>query len=116
MNEQQQPGGDPSRGKSTGCLPVVLRTLWMAWGNVALFLCAAKVADPAAPALTAVLLFLMAGALIGIRYIDITRFAGQTAEGEPADLSHWRRYAMGVVLLSVSLWGLASFVASRGGM
>lgn len=116
MNDQRKPAGDPSRSNSTGCLPVVLRTLWMAWGNVALFLCAAKVADPAAPAATTVLLFLVAGGVIAIRYIDITRFAGQTAEGEPADLSHWRRYALGVVLVSVSLWGLARFVASRGGM
>ncbi|PCC69443.1 hypothetical protein SAMN02745121_09199 [Nannocystis exedens] len=41
------------------------------------------------------------------RRVDIMRWAGKTASGEPATLEHWRRYAMTVVLLTA----LASVLA-----
>lgn len=116
MNEQQQQPGDSSPAQSTGCLPVVLRTMWMGWGLVALILCAIKMAEgPDSPAST-ILFLALTVALIAARYVDIARFGGETAHGEPADLSHWRRYAAGIVVLSASLWGLASVSASRGWM
>jgi hypothetical protein len=44
---------------------------------------------------------------------DITRFKGQTSEGEPATLEHRRRYAILVAVISSAMWVIARFAASR---
>ena len=44
---------------------------------------------------------------IAARRVDITRWAGKTASGEPATLAHWRRYAVTVVFVTA----IASVVA-----
>jgi hypothetical protein len=117
MSDQpDQQAGGRSRPDSTGCLPVVLRTMWMTWGNAALVLCAVKMAEGTAPTVSTALFVLFAGGLIGGRYIDITCFKGETAHGEPANLSHWRRYAIAVLFVSAALWVLAKLVSSPGWM
>jgi hypothetical protein len=88
--------------------------MWMAWGNAALLFCAVKMAEGTAPTVSTALFILAVGALIGGRYIDIACFKGETADGEPATLSHWRRYAVGVLLVSAVLWVVASLISSRG--
>ena len=108
--------GDLSPPGPTGCLPVLLRTAWMAWGNVALVFSAVKMAETDATLLDTIVFLLVSGALVAVRYLYIVSFHGETAEGEPADLSHWRRYAAGVVAASALLWGLAGFVSARGGI
>jgi hypothetical protein len=42
--------------------------------------------------------------LIVARYVDITRFKGDTAYGEPATLAHWRRYALSLLVGSIVVW------------
>lgn len=90
--------------------------MWMLWGNMAVFLCAGKVAEGTAPVMSSVLFWSFVAALVAGRYVDITRCGGTTAEGEPATLAHWRSYAIRVVIVSAVLWGLARFVAARGWM
>jgi hypothetical protein len=87
--EQQKQQDEPM-----GCLPSFLRFTWMASGNAALFLCAALVAKGTAPVVMDIVFFAVTIGLIVVRYIDITRFKGQTSEGKPATLAHWRRYAL----------------------
>ena len=50
--------------------------------------------------------------LIVTRYIDIKSFAGQTAEGEPATLKHWKRYSILVVAIYAVVW-IAAQLAGR---
>jgi len=113
---KQHQVGDGSRSESTGYLPLVLRITWMMIGNLGLFICAVLIAQGVAPVVTDLLLFLVAGGLITVRYVDITRCEGQTSEGEPATLAHWRRYAGGMLLTSGAMWAAARFVALRGWM
>jgi hypothetical protein len=54
---------------------------------------------------TLVLLMLVA------RYVDIVRFRGVTAYGEPATMVHWRRYALGLIVGSISVWVLMHGIA-----
>jgi hypothetical protein len=72
-------------------------------GNAALAIGAAlPVAYPRLP--TAALLAayaLVVVTLIATRYIDIRYCGGQTVDGTPADLGHWKRYVM--ILLPVTL-------------
>jgi hypothetical protein len=41
------------------------------------------------------------------RYVDVTRFGGKTAGGEPATVAQWRRYAILLSLVAGLLWAAA---------
>ena len=45
--------------------------------------------------------------LIVARYVDVKRVHGLTSEGEPATMSHFKRYAARVAGAGGALWGLA---------
>jgi hypothetical protein len=90
-----------------GCLPLFLRLTWMAFGNLALFLCAALVAQGTVPVLMDIIFFVVAIGIIVVRYLDITRFKGRTAEDAPATLADWRRYAIWTAVISLGVWALA---------
>ena len=89
-------------------------------GNAALAIGAAlPVAYPRLP--TGALLAayaLVVVTLVAARYIDIRYCGGQTVDGTPADLSHWKRYVM--ILLPVSLllpaiaWACNALIARIG--
>ena len=96
-----------------GLLPVLLRLTWMAFGNVALFICAAYVAKGTAPVVMDIVFFTVVIGLIVVRYVDITKFKGQTSEGKPAALAHWRRYAVLIAIISAGLWALARVASSH---
>ena len=100
----------PHVDSMSGCL---VRLCWMALGNGALLLLGAHIAVsrqsfPAAVDLAFWLTVLFA---LGARYLDITRFHGQTVTCEPATLGHWRRYAVLMPLFSLGLWLLSHGLA-----
>jgi hypothetical protein len=74
------------------------------------------VAQGRAPVVMDVALFGVAVGLIGVRYLDITRFDGQTSEGEAATLVHWRRYAAATAVVALGIWGAARLIAWQGWM
>ena len=51
-------------------------------------------------------------AMIVLRYVDITRFGGGTASGEPATLKHWRSYSGLVVAFGALSW-LGAHILAR---
>jgi hypothetical protein len=112
--EDEVTEGREAAPESNGCLPVLLRLTWMIWGNAALFLCVVFVALGTAPVVADLMVLAMAGFLVVVRYVDIHLFKGETADGEPATLAHWRRYAMAVAFLAAALWATARIVAFRG--
>lgn len=110
----QQLPDDESPPDAGGCLSFLLRITWMMWGNFALFACAAVVAHGIAPLTTDVLFLSIAIGVVAVRYLDIMRFGGETADGEPATFAHWRRYAIAMASISFAVWVLAKTSASRG--
>jgi len=54
-----------------------------------------------------VIFWALVGLLVWARYFDVTRLNGLTAEGKPASLHHWRRYATFLVASAALLWALA---------
>lgn len=95
-----------------GCL---LRMFWMLAGNGALFLSIILIAFKHAPlpsyldAIVATTVILMSAA----RRLDIARFAGQTIDGEPATMAHWRTYTMILFGTTVLAWTLAHFISGN---
>ena len=47
--------------------------------------------------------------MIVARRFDITHFGGRTMSDEPATLTHWRRYAVLLVVMAMLAWLLAHF-------
>lgn len=88
-----------------GALGVAARVFWMAFGNAGLFLLAVSIAQAGAVSYLDAAFWTLAAALLLVRYVDIARLSGLTADGKPASLRHWRQYAIG--LLGAILWALA---------
>jgi hypothetical protein len=95
-----------------GCL---IPTFWMLVGNGILALCAVAIAAGTAVfGATDLLYWLTVVCLLGARYADIRYLGGKTADGEPATMAHWRRYAVILGAVSVAIWIVAHLVPDLG--
>lgn len=103
----------PSQPAPTGCLSQLARLFWMAAGNCALALLAVSIARAGSPSALDIIFWLLVGALLVIRYIDIKWLRGLTAEGKPASMHHWYRYTGYLLAASVALWALAHTALRR---
>jgi hypothetical protein len=92
--------------KSTSCLGLLLRLFWIVVGHVVLGFLAVFIFQSGVYSLLDVAYWLVVGGMITIRFLDITRLRGQTADGEPATLSHWRRYTLLLLLVYGGTWAL----------
>lgn len=91
-----QPPDNPA-----GCL---VRIFWMAIGGLALMFLAAAIFRRGAFSILDVVYWLVVAATAGARFIDVTRFQGRTASGEPATVAHVRRYALVLFVVAVAAW------------
>jgi hypothetical protein len=84
----------------------------MVLGNGALFFMAAHIAMTGS-ALSAVDLAFWGtvALLVALRYLDIRGLGGLTATHEPATMSHWRRYAILLLVVSFLAWAIAHGIA-----
>lgn len=98
---QDQPVRDHDSG--AGCLT---RLYWMFLGNALLVILFGLLLQnrPKGPSLLDAGCLIVVASLLFVRYIDIRHFNGQTGEGEPATLAHWRRYSAVLVSGSLALW------------
>ena len=82
--------------KQRGILAILARIFWMALGNFALMICAANVfmGESNSTRTSDIIFWCVVLAMIIVRFLDIKFLDGQTASGEPATLSHWRKYAI----------------------
>ena len=104
--------GTPERHDPVGgCL---LRVFWLMLGNVALLTSAYGIVEDSAAILgpADLLYWSVAALLLGARYADIRYFQGRTADGRPASMAHWRRYAAVLAVVSTAIW-LAAHAASH---
>ena len=49
--------------------------------------------------------------LVAVRFVDVTRLGGTTADGDPATRSDWRRYSTVLLLIGGGVWIVAHGVA-----
>ena len=106
----------PSKNNSsppTSFFSFFLRLFWIAVGNVALVASAIKIGQTTRSLFSNfdIAFWIMVILLILARYLDIVYFHGETSDGAPATLQHWKRYAGLLVLLSLAGWGLAHAAA-----
>lgn len=99
--ERELYGTQSISGKS-----LLARLFWLAGGNVALLAIAALILRDNHPALSAMsaIYWALVGALVGVRYLDVTRLGGLTSDGKPATISDFRRYGVKLLAFAGALW------------
>jgi hypothetical protein len=105
------PTQDEGQQSASGCL---LRLFWLFLGNGVLGIAAAKLAlHPRGWFASLDAIYWVAVALlVAARYADIRYFRGTTAEGAPATLADWRRYAFILVLSAGVVWLAVHFLGA----
>ncbi|MDI6808570.1 MAG: hypothetical protein QME66_06260 [Candidatus Eisenbacteria bacterium] len=103
----QEPKEDLSQG--AGCF---LRLYWMCFGNIIAVLLLVLIIEKPAKFLSAfdAAYWFTFGSLVLVRYADVRYFRGLTADGSPASLVHWRRYAVILTVAALGTWLLAHFL------
>jgi hypothetical protein len=93
----------PHRGAGASAL---VRLGWMVGGTLAMLVSGMSIA--AQPRWTFgwrdVVFWSAALAAIVLRYLDVARFAGETADGRPATRAHFIRYAAGLCIAAALAW------------
>lgn len=106
---QAQPNTTQAQTSLSGCL---VRMGWMVYGAAVLYISAVFIAKHHGFLSLADVVFWSAVTVcIGLRYVDIKHFHGQTAAGESATMAHWRRYVLLLSSLALGLWVLAHLIA-----
>lgn len=99
----------PNQISGAGCLA---RMYWMFLGNAVPLFAAILLATEEGGVLPMSIIFWVGiAALLIVRLVDVRMLHGQTGEGEPAGMEHWAKYAAGVVLGGLALWGGAWMLA-----
>jgi hypothetical protein len=95
--------------KQRGTLALLARIFWMALGNFALLICAANIfmGESSSTRVSDIIFWSVVPAMIIVRFLDIKFLDGQTTTGEPATLSHWRKYAVLLIIISAIIWSVA---------
>lgn len=90
-----------------------IRLIWLLYGNAVLGICWFSIASRGIRTfdiadyvyLGTIVIMLMA------RHVDINRFQGHTADGTPATMLHFKRYAIQLVSIGIVMWIAAQFIA-----
>ena len=96
-----------------GCL---VHLFWMGAGNAILILCLFYIIHNHVRGLVLVDLgyWLTVVAMIAARWVDIRSYHGDTATGEPATLTHWRKYAVRLAVGTLVFWIIIHLLAWTG--
>jgi hypothetical protein len=106
---------NPPPQENTSLAAALLRVYWMFLGNAIAAVAWFMIFKTGwGMSLADVLYGLAMISLLAARYWDIRAYGGQTADGEPATMAHFTRYAIGLVALGAVLWlaahGLSSLI------
>jgi hypothetical protein len=102
----------PASGKSS-VAGLLLRLFWMAAGTMALALIGVFIAQstPWAFSWGDAAFWVIVALMATARYLDVSRFAGTTVNGERATMADFRRYAMVLPLIAACWWAAAHALA-----
>jgi hypothetical protein len=113
--EEGQPVADiksPVESQSADGFGVFLRVFWMFLGSVALAVSAmAILKSEKMLSIADVVYVVIIPLMVAARYVDITRYKGTTAYGEPATMRHFAKYAAGLVVGGAIAWAALHGIA-----
>ena len=110
---ENQKREDQKYDPPAGCF---LRLFWMMIGNLIWLSCAFAIAQNQSSFLSVADAFYWAavGCILAARYVDIRYLGGLTADGSPASMAHWRRYAVLLGVAATALWFVVHGIAHVG--
>ncbi len=95
----------PVESQSADTVGATLRILWMFVGSAALAVSAMSILKSTAPFSVADVIYAATVPLmVAVRYLDISRYGGTTAYGEPATMKHFVKYAVALVAGAAIVW------------
>ena len=93
------------KGANADLAALILRVFWMFLGNTILGVCLLMIAQRESAFSHLDLVYgIVLLLLVAARYVDIARYKGVTAYGDPATPAHWRRYTIALLLLAGGGW------------
>ena len=98
---------DSAVSSPAGCL---IRLFWFFGGNLLLLFLLISIFYRRSFTISDLGFWIVVVCLIISRYVDIRYLNGQTAEGEPATMNHWRRYSAMLLAVSLAAWGLTHVI------
>jgi hypothetical protein len=95
--------------QNTSLFAGLLRVVWMILGHAAILILATIIIADSQGTFTwrDIAIACVAMVVIGARYLDISRYHGETADGAPATMTDFKRYAMKVAIGTPVVWGAA---------
>jgi uncharacterized membrane protein len=104
---------DQTNDKQAGLCAILARPFWMFFGNFVLLISAAYIfmGENKQSHISDIFFWGSFIALIVVRFLDIKFLNGQTAEGKPATIKHWRNYTILLGTISVVIWSAAHLAA-----
>ena len=95
--------------KQRGALAILARLFWMFFGNFIMMISAVTIlmGEGSSTRIPDIIFWCVVPAMIIVRFLDIKFLDGQTTTGEPATLSHWRKYAILLIIISAIIWSAA---------
>jgi hypothetical protein len=92
-------------------MPALTRLFWIFGGTVTLIYCLIYIILRKATFAVYLIYILATISLVVVRFVDIKYFKGEKMNGEPASLSHWRRYTLLLLICSGILFVIAKTLA-----
>ena len=95
---------------------VLARVYWMFFGPTILFFSIIFILQKGQrfPSVFDAVYWIALVSLLLVRYVDIRFLNGETGEGQPATMAHWRRYALTIGVALAGVWlvvrGLAALL------
>lgn len=111
----KEPHQDISQSEKFEALGRMVRLTWKTLGSLLLFLLLILIiigSQGAVIVLDIFFWFAVAGLML-TRYIDFKVFHGHTTGSEPATLTDWLRYSIGLIIRSGLFWILAHVIRDR---
>ena len=101
---------DSKQDSGSGCL---VRIGWLLVGNAILVVSTRSIVlnHEGFVSLADLVFWAAVLGMIALRHLDIARLEGRTVTGEPATLSHWRRYAVLMSVAAAVVWAAAHGLA-----
>jgi len=100
-------GGTPeSADRADSNASTLLRLGWMLIGNavIAVLACVIWIGPAWTLTFKDALYWIAAAGTVLLRWLDVFRHHGQTADGQPATPRHFRRYAIGFGCIVAAIW------------
>lgn len=107
--DHRSPTVSAAPGAGSGAL---VRLGWMMGGPLTMLIAGFTILNTPAWTFTVRDALFWFGAVIALalRYLDFARFQGQTSNGDSATMVHFRRYAVGLMVVATIGWALAQAV------